>query len=330
MMMPRPAALLRTALVSLAFVIALPALAGEETLSPVDVVDTKAVYGRVETRDVVAARARIGGTLMELRVDEGTQVQAGDVIALVVDPKLAFQMQAVDGKIRALEAELANAKAELERANALIERGITTRQRVDALRTQVDVLTNQTTAARAERSVVMQQTTEGQVLAPASGRVLKVPVTRGAVLMPGESVATVAGGGFFLRLALPERHASLLKVGAPVNIGMDGSKKSIGKLAKVYPQIENGRVIADVSVDSLGDYFVGERILVQVPIATRQAITVPPTALVTRAGVDYVRITDGKTRREVSVVPGMMVDTAVGPRLEVLSGLGAGDVVVTP
>src|SRR5271166_1605338 len=41
----------------------------------------------------------------------------------------------------------------------------------------------------AERAVIEQQLAEGDVLAPTSGRVLKVPVTPGTVVLPGEPVA---------------------------------------------------------------------------------------------------------------------------------------------
>ena len=75
------------------------------------------------------------------------------------------------------------------------------------------MLTNQIVAAQAERAVLVQQQTEGKVLAPAPGRVLSVPVTKGSVIMPGETVARIAGGGYFLRLSLPERHAAQIKAG---------------------------------------------------------------------------------------------------------------------
>lgn len=39
--------------------------------------DRKAVFATVESVDVVSARARIGGTVTELLVDEGSPVEAG-------------------------------------------------------------------------------------------------------------------------------------------------------------------------------------------------------------------------------------------------------------
>ena len=296
--------------------------------------DLKAVFGQVESRDVVPARARIGGTVTKLTVEEGSAVTAGDVIALVVDDKLALQLGAVDARIKALKAQLDNAKTELDRAAKLLAGGVVAKTRVDLLQTQFDVLTNQLTAAEADRSVLVQQQSEGAVLAPAPGRVLTVPVTRGSVIMPGEPVARIAGGGYFLRLSLPERHAAHIKLGDDVIVGSRGmtdlakdAPLGHGKVVKVYPEIDNGNVLADVEVADLGDFFVGERTRVWIPVAMKTAVSVPFAAISTRAGVDYVRLAGGT---DVPVILGQHFDDRGTPSVEILSGLGAGDSVVTP
>jgi RND family efflux transporter MFP subunit len=203
----------RLSAIALAIVVAGPALAGSVTLQPIAVPEWKAVYGRVEARDTVPARARIGGTVVALEVAEGDTVEEGQRIATVRDDKIDLQVTALDARLRGLQSQFENAEAELTRGQALVDRGVTTTQRLDQLRTQVEVLRNQISAAEAERQVVVQQGSEGEVLAPAAGRILTVPVTRGAVVMPGEAVVTVGSGGFFLRLAIPERHASMLRQG---------------------------------------------------------------------------------------------------------------------
>ena len=86
-----------------------PADAGEFVVQPVTVPDLKAVFGQVQSRDTVPARARIGGTLLSRAVEEGSAVKAGDVIAVVGDEKLALQLQATDARIKALQAQLDNA-----------------------------------------------------------------------------------------------------------------------------------------------------------------------------------------------------------------------------
>ncbi|MBK8770642.1 MAG: efflux RND transporter periplasmic adaptor subunit [Rhizobiales bacterium] len=298
--------------------------------------DYKSVFARVESRDVVPARARIGGSIVSLAVEEGSAVKAGDVIAIVVDDKLALQLQALDARIAALGSELANAGTELARGKKLLGQGVVPKSRVDSLQTQSDVLTRQVEAATAERSVLVQQGSEGQVIAPAPGRVLSVPVTKGSVIMPGETVARIAGGGYFLRLSLPERHAARIQQGDTVRVGARGigadtaEKARAGKLVKVYPELEGGRVIADVEVDGLGDYFVGERTLVWIPVETRNVVSVPAAAVSNRHGVDYVTLKGSEGPLDVPVITGASLPAADGEQVEILSGLAAGDTVITP
>ena len=145
--------------------------------------------------------------------------------------------------------------------------------------------------------MIQQQVTEGKVLAPTAGRVLKVPVTTGTVILPGETVATVAEQNFILRLRVPERHARFLKAGDTVRIdgeelGANGAK--FGTIRLVYPQIEDGRVIADAAVAGLGDYFVGERIRVWVSAGERDGIIVPGAFVVTRFGIDLCARAQGQ------------------------------------
>lgn len=302
----------------------------ELELKPLAITQTKAVFGRIETRDVIPARPRIGGTLVKLNVTEGDGVREGQSLAIVIDDKLALQLKAAEARIRALASEQGNVQAEFERARTLLERGAGTQQRVDALKTQLEVVKNQIAAAEAERAVIVQQSAEGDVLAPVAGRVLKVPVTRGAVVMPGEQIALVAGGGFFLRLALPERHALQLKPGADVPLSMENGAVAKGRLVKVYPQIENGRVIADVEIEKLGDFFVGARVLAEVPLGESTVLAVPKAALKTRSGVDFITLGTGAGPREVAVVTGQSLTMNGQPHVEILSGLQAGDRVVLP
>lgn len=300
------------------------------TVTLQQVTDWKSVYGRVEPRRNVPARARLGGTLETLDIAEGDLVEAGQVLGRVVDVSLQFRLAANAAQLDALGSQLGNARTELTRGEELLQRGVTTVQRIDALRTQVEVLQNQIAATEAEGRVIAQQLSEGDVLAPIAGRVLTVPVAAGAVVMPGEPIATIGGGGIFLRLAVPERHAPLLTEGDEIGIdtgaGGDGLN---GRLARIYPQIANGRVLADVEVDGLDDRFVDARVLVRLPIGTRSAILVPEGAISHRFGLDYVRLGTGDPR-EVVVQVGDRHEVDGAPMVEILAGISEGDVVVLP
>ncbi|CAA7612453.1 efflux RND transporter periplasmic adaptor subunit [Magnetospirillum sp. SS-4] len=305
--------------------LASPSLAGEVEVRLRRVDDLKAVAATVESEHEAAARARLGGTVTDLATDEGQRVEAGQRLATVADTKLAPQIGGAEARIKSLEAERDLARTEFQRSAELFEKGAGTKMRLDAARTRLEVAERAIAAARSERTVLTERSGEGAVLAPANGRVLKVHVTEGSVVLPGDVVATIAVENYALRLALPERHARFIKVGdtvlvGPRALGMADQPPRTGVVRKVYPRIENGRVTADVTVDGLGDFFVGERIPVHVSTGSRDAFVLPRDAISRRLGLDVVRLKSGG---EVVVQTGQI--TADG--VEILSGLRDGDVV---
>jgi RND family efflux transporter MFP subunit len=312
-----------------------PAVAEEifvATLSAVS--DQKAVFATVESRRVVPGRTRIGGTIAALAIKEGDRVELGQVIATVGDEKLALQMKSLDAQIAGLEAQLAQAQSDLTRAEDLFEKGTIPKTRVDEARTAFNVATNAMRARSAEKNVIQQQLTEGNVLAPAAGRVLKVPLTVGTVVLPGDAVAEIAEQNFVLRLRVPERQAGLMKAGDAIRIDGEEIGESMprfGTITLVYPQIEDGRVVADASVEGLGDYFVKQRIRVWIAAGDRAAFVIPERFITTRFGIDYVRIRGSSGDSDVPVQRGRAAPRKDMPDgLEILSGLKASDKLVRP
>ncbi|HUI20637.1 MAG TPA: efflux RND transporter periplasmic adaptor subunit [Methylocella sp.] len=304
--------------------------AAEQTVNLQMVDDRKAVIATVEPVHELLARARISGTITALSVKEGDRVSAGDRIAVIVDEKLQLQMQALQSRIQAQQANRDEAQITFERVEKLRASGTSSQAQFDQARTTLDVAQRTLQALLTDRQVIQEQAAQGAVLAPGAGRVLKVPVSEGSVAMPGETLATIAADNYILRLQLPERHAQFMKAGDTILIGARGLRAREepetlrrGSVVLVYPQIDQGRVIADVRVESLGDYFVGERTRVYVSTGTRKALVIPEAYLYRRFGVSYVKLKDGT---EVAVQPGLPVEGG----LEILAGLHEGDVVIMP
>jgi RND family efflux transporter MFP subunit len=313
-----------------------PAIASAETFTVVQrmVADEKAVFATVESISVVPARSRIGGTVVQLNVREGDAVTRGQAIAVVGDEKLGLQMKSLDAQIQALKAQADQAQIDFDRTGALVERGTVPRIKLDETRTVLNVAQNGLRAKTAERAVIEQQLTEGQVLAPQDGRVVKRLVAVGSVMLPGDPVVTIAQQDFKLRLRIPERHARFLKQGDRIRVEgaefAEGAAKW-GVIDLVYPQIEEGRVIADARVDGLGEYFVGDRLRVWISGGERPAFVIPSGYVTTRFGIDYVRLRQTGGTINVPVQRGRDRPTPDFPNgLEILSGIGAGDVLVQP
>jgi hypothetical protein len=78
--------------------------------------------------------------------------------------------------------------------------------------------------------------------------------------------------------------------------------------------------------------FVGARVRVLIPAGEREAIVIPTRYIVSRYGVDYVRLVrDGGIVIDAPVQRGAPVPTEAMPDgVEILSGLNAGDAIVPP
>ncbi len=300
-----------------------------------EIADTKSVYATVRSKDRIEARVRTPGTITSLKVDRGSAVTAGQVLAIVADPKIALKIKALEAQIVATKSRIETARAELDRSEALKAKGVAAQSRVDQAQTAFDVASNDLKAVEAELSVARTQITEGDVLAPASGRVLQVPVTEGSVVLAGESIATIAANGYLLRLELPERFARTMKEGDAValserGLGTGAAPSPTGRIVKVYPELSEGRVIADAEVPELGGYFVGERVAVSIAAGKRAAIIVPAKYIFTRYGLDFVRVERSGGGEDVVVQTGQALTEGSEPAVEILSGLTPGEKVIAP
>lgn len=316
-----------TAVILAALLLGTAAQAEELQIAARPIEDLKAVFGTVESVKTAPARARIGGTLADLSIVEGERIEAGKKLARVNDPKLALQIAALEAKVRSLEAQRDLADTDLKRARELRATGAGSQARLDSAESNLGVVQGQLAAAAAERAVVVQQQSEGDVVAPVSGRVIRIRAISGTVVMSGETVVEIATDAYVLRITVPERHARFMRAGGRVLVGDRGLAEDQplreGRIRLVYPEMRDGRVVADAEVSGLGDYFVGERTRVFVAAGTRPAIVIPPAYIIRRFGLAFVRL---KAGGEVVVQPGPPAEGGI----EILSGLEAGDVLVRP
>jgi len=294
-------------------------------VSVATVADWRPVFGTVQSVRRSAARVRIPGTLVELTVTEGDAVTTGQVIARVEDETLAPELAALNAELRALDARADQARTDLDRAEELLDRGTVPAATLEEARTAADVVLQTRAAREAERAALIAQQAKGDIIAPEAGRVLLVPVVRGMAVQPGETVADIAAEEFVLRTFLPERHAAFLNEGDPVRVlgraMMIARDTRSGRIVKVYPELRAGEVIVDIAADGLGDFFVGERIRIEMETGQRPAILIAPRFLDRRHGVTFAQLEDAG---EIVVQPGQTLEGGI----EILAGLRTGDRLV--
>ena len=158
----------------------------ELTVQLTQISEQKAVFASVESVDVTRARARIAGLVRDLVVDEGSLVKRGQRLALVVDAKLKLGLAALDARLASLAARRGLAETALKRARRLHRSGNVSQARL-ATRRWPTSMPSRPTQRPSRRSAPCwcSAAPRGAVLAPAAGRVLRVALTNGSVVMPG-------------------------------------------------------------------------------------------------------------------------------------------------
>lgn len=135
-------------------------------------VAVEAVYatGTVEAFDRVLVKAKLAGSIAELKVREGARVKKGDVLATIDSPTLKFelakgkadlwaassqagtaspQLAALDAQMKATTALLQSAKDDRDRIAKLVQNGTATQVELDKANTQVQNLEAQLAAQKA-------------------------------------------------------------------------------------------------------------------------------------------------------------------------------------
>lgn len=294
------------------------------------VADLKPVAATVTTKDMGEARARISGTLTEVLVKEGDYVRKGQLVARVSDPRLGLESRAYDAQAAAAAAEVARAEGDRARVRTLYEKGIYAKARLEQAEAAAKAARGQMDAYRAQGAASRELSNQGAILAPSAGRVLRADAPAGSVVSAGQSVATITSGEPLLRLEIPEAQARALRVGDRIPIVSEDlpGVAPVGVIGQVYPAVTAGRVVADITVPGLDAGLVGQRVRVRVQVGQRQAFVVPRRFVDTRYGVDFVRLL-GRDGRAVEVAVQISPGPAQGD-VEILSGVGAGDVLVGP
>jgi len=185
---------------------------------------------------------------------------------------------------------------------------------------------------RSEVGLARQQLADTAIVSPIDGAVVQRHASVGEYLGAGASVVTLVRlHPLRLRLLVPERDAASVRRGQPVRVTLGGDPTvHQGTVARLSPAIaEQSRTLlieAEVP-NSRGALSAGAFAKAEIVIEEEErVVTVPAAALVTFAGVEKVlTVKEGKSE-EVRVTTGRRL----GDRVEIVSGLKAGQPVVVP
>lgn len=320
----------------------------------IDVPVVKAVVGDVESsleisgtltpRTRVAVKPRLPGTLEQILVDIGDAVTEGQTIATLdrreIDAQADAAIAAVavaKASLDTAEASLASAVLEHDRAKNLFDKGALPRQRLDAADTAHRASLAQrelATANLAQANAALRRAREIQknatITSPVTGFVVERNYDAGA--MPGDLPVVVVADLRQMRLeaGVSELEAGRLRVGMKARVAVQAKpgETFFGQLAAIAPEVDerNRHFKVEVRVPNDGRTLLsGMYATARIVEATAgNAVLVPKEAVTTKDGKRVVQRVTGDTVAAVEVIEGL----ADGARVQIKSGLAAGDVVL--
>ena len=223
---------------------------GAEQIPTVTVIvpGRSSVAGEINASGTLAARRPMpvgsvgeGGRVVDVRVDAGDWVGAGQVLA-VIDRSVQSQQavaQAAQVEVARADAELA--QANLDRALALVDRGFISKADVDRLTATRDAAVARVDVAQAQLGELRARNARLNIVAPAGGLVLERNVEQGQVVGGGTGnlFLLARGGEMELAALVGEGELSRLSVGATAQVRPVGSDSSFkGRIWQLAPTID--------------------------------------------------------------------------------------------
>ncbi len=281
------------------------------------------VEGRISATGTLAARRELpvgvageGGQVVQVLVEPGQWVRAGQVLA-VIDRSVQVEQQASQAaQIQVAEADARLAQANLDRALQLVERGFVSRADVDRLTATRDAAQARVRVARAQLSESRARTNRLNIVAPASGLVLERRVEPGQVVSSGSGVLfrLARDGEMELLARLAESDLARISAGITASVVPVGSERSFtGQVWQVSPVIDpqTRQGTARIALAYAPELRPGGFASADIVAGTTVAPLLPESAVLSDNAGAYVFVVgkDNKVERR-AVKPGMI--TAAG------------------
>jgi len=330
-----------------------------ETVADSEIAEIYQASGTVRARYSAAIAAKIAANILEVHVQAGDHVQAGQTLIVLDSRDLEANLRrseaaraeaqnAIDETESAITAARANfelAQATHKRFQDLLASASVSQQEFDesqarlrsaeatlgmaaSKRQQIGARRSQAEAEIAAESVALGYAT---LTAPFAGLVTERKADPGSLATPGAPLLTLEReGNPRLEASIDESRLSLVRAGESVAVEIDSLNRTVtGRVAEVVPAVDAATRSFTVKIDlpALPGLRSGMFGRAAFAAGKRGALLVPQSAVLERGQIRSVYVLEGDKARLRLVTLGEGRDS----QREVLSGLTAGErIIVTP
>lgn len=288
------------------------------------------LVGEVKSRFESNQGFRIKGKIIERKVDVGSTVKKGQLLARLDAADLDLGAAAAMADVRAAEANRALAQSNIVRQRQLVDKKFVSQSSLDQYEAVLKTADARVNQAKAQAAASTNQSRYAQLLADRDGVVTQIRAEPGQVVDAGEMIAQIADMHHIeVLVAVPESRMMGLKLDDAVMVKLwaDSDKLYHGKVREIAPAASSATRAFDVrvTVSDADEHLklgmtAGVRFAQNIP----DEIVVPTSALTQISGKPSVWVVDAHgIASPRSVMAGQYTENGV----VINQGLQAGEMV---
>ena len=288
--------------------------------------------GYVVARRKAVVSAKIQGRLAELRVEEGSHVREGDIIARLDSADYQAQMDVARAQVQHAEADLAEQQRQQRITQNLAQAHVVSQDQLDAASSRVRLAEAALSQSRASLAVSEANYQNTLIRAPFSGVVVKKMAEVGesvAPIPPGVNISTASGAIVALadmatlevEVDVSESNVARLQPNQPAEVSVEAfpDRSYHAVLRQVIPTADRTKATVMVKVTILdkdkdlkpemtakATFFEPAKKSTAPLDSSKPIVSVPKDAITTRAGKSVVfEVRDGKKVYELPITAGI-------------------------
>jgi membrane fusion protein, multidrug efflux system len=314
--------------------------------------------GTVRARTSAVISSKMMGYVREVKVQTGDRVRQGQLLVTldtrdldVSSRRAEASREEVRGAVAEADSAMASAKANLDlaqltfgRMQDLFQKTSISNQEFDEVSAKLKAAQAAFEMARARRAQVNSKLAQvdqevrstevtrsyADVLAPFAGVVVSRSVEPGSLALPGAPLFTIEReGAYRLEASVEESRLAAIRVGQPVSVTLNSVDRTLdARVSEIVPAVDAASRAYTVKIDLPAVRALRSGVFGRVAfqLTSRSLLAIPAGAVTDRGQLQSVLVADSGIARTRLITTGQKVKD----RIEVLSGLTAGEKVIFP
>ena len=287
--------------------------------------------GTLMADEEVMVSSEVDGIVKSIRVEEGTAVEKGTLLAEINQVDYLLDERRADAALKQAQANLANVKAEYLRKEALFKEELVTRQQFDDISTRVALAEADVSRAKAFLDTSKERLSRTKIYSPLRGMIKEKRISAGDYVRTSSPLFQIIKvDSLKLKFTVSEKDIADLKTGQEVDFTVDSfaGRSFKGKVNLLYPHLEERtRTLQAEAIVSNSDRLLKPGLFARVTIytgASRDAVVAPLTSLMYDNSTISLFVVEGNLARARAIKTG----GKYGEDVEITEGLKDNEQVV--